>query len=75
VHASVRLDERFLREIIGTGDIVAREPAQEIPKRRLVPPNEQLERASIIIGNDARDEQGIAVGHGLGVAACFLICQ
>jgi hypothetical protein len=38
-----------------------------------MPPDEQLERASIIIGNDAPDEQGIAVGHGQGVAA--LICR
>ena len=75
MQAPVRLDERFLREIVGARDVVAREPAQEAPKRRLVPPHEQLERASIIIGNDACDEQGIAVCHGLGVAACFLICR
>ena len=52
MNAAVRLDERFLREVVGACAVVVREPAQKIPQRRLVPPNEQLERTSIIGGND-----------------------
>jgi hypothetical protein len=61
--ASVGLDERFLRQIIGQRVSATRQPAQESAHRRLVLADEFAEGVPVVVGQHTGDEFCIAMIH------------
>ncbi|MCX6954019.1 MAG: hypothetical protein NTV51_17865 [Verrucomicrobia bacterium] len=58
--AAPRLDEGFLREIVGEGMVAACEVTQKLAYRRLMALHQQAERRPVLVGGGADNQFGIA---------------
>ena len=60
----VRANKSFLREIVGQGNVCARELPKQPAHARLVPPYQLAERVLVVIGKNSRDKVRISELHG-----------
>ena len=56
----VNANKSFLRQIVGQGNVCARELSKQTAHARLVPPHQLAERVLIVIGKNSRDKVRIS---------------